>query len=127
MTDSKRYSKYAAAANGALMPLNPGDLRHRVQVQRPSETRSPLTGERTKSWTTDALRWAKIEPISGREFFEAQQQQNVTTHRVTIRKYASLTTEWRFVRNGRAYNIEFIQRPEEVDEMVVCLCREEAV
>lgn len=71
-----------------------GRMNERVELQSPSETRSP-TGEATLGFTTQATVWASVDGLNSREFMQAQQANLLATHRVRIRHYPALTHEWR--------------------------------
>lgn len=73
-----------------------GTLRHRVIIQRRIETQNS-TGEveqRYEDWQTV---WGSIEPISGREYFSAQQIQSDITTRIRIRYQNGITPKMRAV------------------------------
>lgn len=76
--------------------MRAGDLRHRVEIQEPSDSRDAHGGI-TRTWNTVATRWARIEPLSGRELFQAQQVEARTRVRITMRPYAALTETHRIV------------------------------
>jgi SPP1 family predicted phage head-tail adaptor len=70
---------------------------------------------------------AAIRPISGREYFEAQQTQAAATHEIIIRPVPGLTPAMRFrdPDTEQVFNIVTIARPDERGEFqYVCLCRE---
>lgn len=73
-----------------------GPLRHRVQIQAITHTRDAHGGN-TQSFATADTVWAAVEPLSGRELFEAQQVHARTTVRIRMRKYPGLTTKHRLV------------------------------
>jgi len=64
--------------------MRAGDLRHRVTLQRPVESRE-ASGEILTVYQDYLTVWAAIEPISGREYFAAQQVQSDATARIRIR------------------------------------------
>lgn len=72
--------------------MRAGRLRHRVALQRATETANSFN-EPVVSWSTLATVWGAVEPISGKEFFAAQQVQSSVSHRITVRYYAGLTTK----------------------------------
>lgn len=63
--------------------MGAGELRNYVSIQKPTVTQNSY-GEQVVSWTTDSKCWADISPLSGREYFSAQQVQSGVTHRVRI-------------------------------------------
>ena len=67
-----------------IRPLNSGDLRHRIKIERPVETQDAF-GEVELAFHPFADRWAAIEPLRGRERMEADAVDARTTHRVLLR------------------------------------------
>lgn len=76
--------------------MRAGRLRHRVAIQRRTGAESGF-GEPTDTWSTLATVSAGIEPISGREYFAAQQVQSEVTHRVTIRYFEGVNPKDRLL------------------------------
>jgi len=76
--------------------MRAGKLRHRVQIQERVETKDAHGGI-TESWSTVVTRYASIEPLSGRELFEAQKASSEATVRIKMRYYSGLTTKHRLV------------------------------
>lgn len=77
-------------------PSGAGPLRHRISIQAPGETLL-AGGETAIAWSELAEVWASIEPLSGREFFLAQQVQSDITLKVRIRWLAGVTAKHRIV------------------------------
>lgn len=64
--------------------IDGGDLNQRVtfkrrDVSQVNEMNEPIDGE-----TVLCERWARIEPVSGREYFAAQENQGLVSHRVNV-------------------------------------------
>ena len=76
--------------------MQAGKLRHRVQIQAPTDVRDDHGGN-TRTWTTIATVWGSVEPLSGRELFEAQQVHARAAVRIRVRHYEGLTTKHRLV------------------------------
>ena len=87
--------------------MRAGKLKHRIEVQAPTNSRADDGGTAT-SWATEATRWGSIDAISGREFFEAAQTQSRVTHRIRMRFYDGLTSDYRLVWDGRAFEIDSV-------------------
>lgn len=102
--------------------IQAGRLRHYVTVEALTITDQP-DGTYAKSWSSEG-RHASIEPLSGRELFEAQQMKGEATHKVTMRHYAGLTPEHRIKFNGRTFNVVGVQNIEERGTMTVAYCKE---
>jgi SPP1 family predicted phage head-tail adaptor len=65
-------------------------------------------GERTEGWDTVATVMASVEPVSGREFFAAQQANSEVSTRIRIRYRADVDAAWRVFYQGRPYNIQAV-------------------
>lgn len=76
--------------------MRAGELRHRVQIQVASDSRDAHGGN-VRSWSTIATVWASIEPLTGRELFEAQQIESRATVRIRLRHYPGLTGKHRIL------------------------------
>ncbi|MGB9845892.1 MAG: phage head closure protein, partial [Desulfotomaculales bacterium] len=84
--------------------MNAGQLRHRVIIQRPTETKDqykrPAIG-----WADFATVWAAVEPLSGREFLLAQNTNTELTIRVRIRYLRGVTPGMRVKYGDRVFDI----------------------
>lgn len=111
--------------------MRSGRLRHRIVLQRRTGAENDF-GEPTDTWSDVATLSAGIEPISGREYFAAQQVQSEVTHRVTIRYFEGITPKDRLVWTdpatavARYFDIRsVIDRDERHREMAI-MCVEHA-
>jgi len=102
-----------------------GPLRHRITIQRLSKNQNGM-GEEEPGWTNVTTRWASIEPISGREYFSAQQVNAEVTHRVRIRYLAGMESTMRLLYGARVFQIKVIMNAEERKKALEILCTEEA-
>lgn len=82
-----------------------GELRHKVELQQPVETQDPDTGEMETVWTTIARPWAKIAPMSGREFLAAAAEQSEVRGKIVIRYRGEIDATMRIVYRGKWYGI----------------------
>lgn len=92
------------------MNLKAGPLRHRIRLDRPTYVQNTTTGEQTLTWVVVATVWARIEPLSAREFIAAQANQSEITARIVIRYRSDVLPSWRAVHMvngvaGKVYNI----------------------
>jgi SPP1 family predicted phage head-tail adaptor len=93
--------------------MQAGKLRHPVTIQSSRVTQSS-TGAMTTVWSDFATGiWAAIEPVTGREFFSAQQVQSNVTTRIRIRHLAGVHEKMRVKYVDRDdvtnyYDIEFV-------------------
>lgn len=88
-----------------------GKLRHRVTITRPPDPVSAARdsfGQLTGDYSTVATVWGSYEPLSGREYWQAQQVQADVTGRVWLR-WSSLTAgmdpTWRLTVLGKTLEV----------------------
>ncbi|WP_300747492.1 phage head closure protein [Pseudomonas sp.] len=86
--------------------MRAGELRHRVELQRPLFTQDPVTGEMTPTWLEVARLYASIEPLSARDFLAASAAQSKVSARVVIRYRAGVDSTMRIIHRDKIYNIE---------------------
>ncbi|MCK2042562.1 phage head closure protein [Chromohalobacter sp. TMW 2.2308] len=90
--------------------MRAGRLRHRVTLQRPVDGAKDQYNQPTESFEQVATVWASVEPLRGREFFEAQQVNSEITTRIRCRYRRDLAgvevNEWRIEYRGRTYEID---------------------
>lgn len=103
-----------------------GSLRHQIVLQKKMITKDALK-QQIESWTDFAFVWASIEPLSGREYFAAQQINSEVLVRITIRYLSGITAEARVVLDGRIFEVLSVINPEERCETLILMCREARV
>lgn len=104
--------------------IDPGKLRHRVDLVRPVKARDEL-GHENETWVKVATVWAAIEPAATQDVWQAMQVQTTVSHRITLRYRAGVTGEMVFRFRGRTFNIVGEPlNPEELNVLLVCLCDE---
>lgn len=91
------------------VPVRPGHLRHRVDVQRRGEIRTD-TGASTPAWESLGTRWASIEPLSGRELEVAQSVDARVTHAIDLRYVHMLDPSCRimWINRGRVVALNVV-------------------
>lgn len=91
------------------MSLKAGDLQHRVTIQQVTRTQDGTTGEMTDTWADwpeeGAKHWARIEPLSAKDFIAAQAAQSEVTARITLRYRSGLSPTMRIVHRSKTYKI----------------------
>ena len=100
-----------------------GVKRQRVEIQVEESVRDEAGGV-ANSFITKAKRWARVEPLRGREFFEASQTNSSVTHRVRMRHFPGLTTRHRLLYNGRVLSIRSVMNIDEQNIEDELLCEE---
>lgn len=80
-----------------------GKMRHRITIEQ--KTRVPDgAGGYTESWVAFVSNVsASIDPVSGKEFFEAQQTQSEVSHKIRIRYKLGVLPSMRVNFKGRIF------------------------
>ena len=104
--------------------MRAGKLRNRVQLQTATVAQNEY-GDPGKTWTTFKTVWARIRPVSGSEFLEAQRVESELTHEITIRKNDLLTTADRVKHKTKIFNIEAIVPDEKFEVQQIIMAVEE--
>ena len=102
--------------------MKSGELRHRVTLERTSDSSD---WGRTGAWSTFATVWAKVEPMSGREYQEGRVDRGELTHVVTIRYLAGVRPDMRVNFEGRYLKIVAPRNLEERNRWLELDCNEE--
>lgn len=105
--------------------MRAGQLRHRVTIQRIVLTRATDGGAPGTPVTVSEV-WANVEPLSGKEYFQASQRQMELTHQVTLRYDPNLLLRptMQVVFEGRVFDIQVIRHVNERHREVQLMCRE---
>lgn len=112
------------------MITDTGVMRTRLEVQQVSQTAHDTFGEPTpNTFAKVAERWARVDPISGRESLLAMQAGAELTHRVTMRADSltrALTPKHRFKIKGtsRILDVMSLVNESERSETIIALCVE---
>jgi SPP1 family predicted phage head-tail adaptor len=98
-----------------------GEMTDLVTVQRNVPTEDDL-GRKQPDWRDLVTLWAKVEDLSGSEFWRARQAQASTTHRVTHWYYAGLTAKDRYKFGAKLIEIETVLNPDgrRIQQQVMC-------
>ncbi len=83
--------------------MRSGALRHRVAIQRATETLDAF-GQTSRAWATLATVWASIEPTGGSETVKGRAIRADQTHEVRMR-HTDCTTGDRLTLGARVLNI----------------------
>lgn len=85
--------------------MRAGELRHRVQILAPVEVRLDSQGF-VLDWTCILTVWAKIKPLSGREFYASKQVDSDVTHEITTRYNSSgLNSSYRLCHGFQIFEL----------------------
>ena len=107
-----------------LTTIDPGSLRHQIQIQRQSSTLDSF-GQPQASWTTIATAWAAIAVATQRELFGSGQLASQVTHVVTTRyQSVGLKAGLRVVYAGHIYQVQALNNIDQRQNWVKLLCLE---
>lgn len=67
------------------------------------------------TWSQFATAWCIIKPMSSYERFQANQMETPTTHKITMRYMAGVTTAMRIIYESRVFEIKGIVNENEDD------------
>lgn len=106
--------------------MNAGRLRHRIEVQEPTETMSD-DGDPVVSWSTIGTVWGQVEPVRGREATYAGDQTLAEMDtRITLR-YGPVsrlvTAKHRLAHQGTAFNIVSVAHVDLAQERVEIMAK----
>lgn len=85
--------------------MQAGGLRHRVTIQDSSDPARDTYGAEIDVWADVATVWAVVEPLQGREFFDAQATNAETTTRIRLRYREGIVPEMRVTWGNHIYDI----------------------
>ncbi len=105
--------------------MNAGDLRHRLIIQRKTQTRDSFGGE-TITYTDVATIWGKVSAIGGREYFGAGQTLAESTFTVTMRYRTDIIPAWRLKWGLRIFDVKVVIPDEKLTQITIG-CREVTV
>lgn len=100
-----------------------GPLRKQVTL-RSKGTSADSFGQPIETFTTYDTVWAQIDPASGKEIMNAQQQEGEITHKVKIRYHSSVVITDRVYFGSRILEIVFIRNIQERNHWQELLCKE---
>lgn len=96
--------------------MNSGELRHRITFQS-----QDLENE---TWNSSFTTWANINPISGREYYQAETINSDLTHKIRLRYRKGITPDMRIVYNSRIFYISSVINEYEKSSILQLMCRE---
>lgn len=103
--------------------MRAGQLRHRITIQECTEPRDSA-GSTTEHWSDVATLWGSIEPLKGREYFEAQQVNADVEIRIRTRYKAGIIPKMRVIHGSRHFNILVVIHPDERKRELELLVKE---
>jgi SPP1 family predicted phage head-tail adaptor len=87
------------------MPI--GDLDRRVTIEQAALSPDGAGGG-VVTWSELATVWGRLQPVAGREHWQAMQLQGAASQRVTIRRRTDVTAAMRARIDNRVFNIRAV-------------------
>ena len=107
--------------------IDAGKLRHRVLLQSYTgavdDYGDPLYSD-DDQWTPEAAVWAAIDPVSGKEFYAAEQAQSAVSHKLRLRYRPGVSAAWRGLYGSRVFRILSVIDWEERHESLLLMVQE---
>jgi SPP1 family predicted phage head-tail adaptor len=100
------------------------DLPHYISIERKEHIKDAIGGETDDIWSEFTPAYAKVTPITGKEFMGANATQNGVTHRVIIRYVDGVLPEMRVIHKGRVFNILAVRDFFEKSQWLELMCEE---
>jgi len=93
---------------------DPGKRNRLARIEKPTET--VTAGKTSTTWATYAHAWVSIEPLTGREYWEANQQASTITHRITgtYQDFEQVTADFRIALGTRTFQL--LETPRNLEE-----------
>ncbi|MFP1683342.1 phage head closure protein [Alloalcanivorax sp. C16-1] len=105
--------------------MRAGRLNKRVRFEAPASVTADKHGGQVITWEPLATQWAAVEPLNGREFFQAQGENSSVEVRIRVRytqALAALAPNCRAIYRGTAYNIVSVIDPQEQHSELTIMC-----
>jgi SPP1 family predicted phage head-tail adaptor len=106
--------------------MNIGKMRHRITIEQKTKV-SDGAGGYTESWVPFVTVSSSIDPVSGKEYYEAQQTQSSVSHKIRIRYKSGVLPSMRINFKGRIFAIESVINWEERNRDMMLMCSEVAL
>lgn len=104
--------------------MRTGNLRYTATIQRQSTTRDAV-GQLVDTWTTLCTRKVSIEPLNGREYFNASGESSEITTRIRLHYDLVAATVKPFDRvlvDSVYYDIKSVINPREHNRELILMC-----
>jgi head-tail adaptor len=87
------------------MSAKPGRMNARIALRK--RTDSPaLDAGLTPGYSGEVKRWAEVKPVGAVAYAASVQSDERVTHRMRIRLFAAITTQYEVVWNGWVYRVQ---------------------
>ena len=105
--------------------MRAGKLRHRVEIQVPIVT--VTSGEPGTSWQTFETVWASIEPLRGREYWEAAKVNSEIDSKIVMRWRRGVKPQMRCKYGERIFEIVSVLDRDERNQMLELMVTEKRI
>lgn len=103
--------------------MRAGRLRYLVTVQQATHAQDAY-GETTVTWSQFATAYASIEPLRGREYFDAATVQAEVDVRIVMRYRAGIEPKMRITHGSRVFDIQSVVEPGSGRRELHLMCKE---
>lgn len=100
-----------------------GRLRHRITLMRQINEINDFGATITK-WKSITTVWAEVKPLSGREYFSAQQVQSEITTQIWLRHLDGIKPSMRVKFGKRSLEIVAVLNTQERNVSLQLMCKE---
>jgi SPP1 family predicted phage head-tail adaptor len=88
-----------------------GAMRRQVRIQNRSIQQDSF-GAVEESWIDQGVRMAEVVPLSSRELWYAAQIESNATHKCTLRYFAGLSPQHRFIIDNKKFEVSAVTNPD---------------
>ncbi len=106
--------------------MRAGRLRHQLSLQSPTFTNTSVATMVT-SWGTAATIWGSIEPLRGREFYDAALINSDVKAKIIIRYTSDIAPNYKIIFGARTFLIESVINIEERNKEMQLMVIEEVI
>jgi len=107
-----------------------GRMNKRIVIQKLG-TEADKIGNQKSVWTDFHKCWANVNGVSGKEYWQARQQNEEKIVNFRIRYCHNLSglnlSDYRILYHGEAYDIQYIDNLFQADSLLIIKARKEAV
>lgn len=103
--------------------MNPGRLNKRVELLRYADIENSYgTTSKELALVIPHKIWARVEPASGRDYYEEAKDKTEDLYKITIRYREGLTNDMLVRYKNAVYAIQTMLDPGETHEQLILLC-----
>lgn len=104
--------------------MDAGRLNKRITIERLTQETDPVYGTQLDTWAPVHTAWASIEPISGREYWQAKLALAEKTIRIRMRYLPGIDSSMRVAYSGRKFSIQSAINVDEANREIQLMCLE---